>query len=806
MASADIPGRMTAATRSFATVIVSVFGIPRLGVLQHPQRFATAKVAAALSVAALRLLAVSENNRYSLPDSPPGFSVALSSGVLYVLPSALAQTSAITVRGEDIGGASALAVVNVSVRDIALRLTINQSDISLIAQLTLAHTFATLTTDGDYPPYNYTLEDAPPFVQVSDGIISINGIAQSGSWTVRAIVANRAPVPRLATAIFSITAYALSPVRLQLSDALRFATAGFATIALVSASGGYVAVPGIYQWQITSERTPVGRPSFYAAEVTAQVLARGLTMIAIADDDHPATAPATVRLTVSVSAPLFLQYTQLAMTYTAGSSAPLVSLDIGGGLQPYTYTAYNLTSGEQVGVSSDVWFAFDVRAPGFENRHTTTLAGPTVQPGRFLPRNGSEVLAYSIVIGDAVGNLLTSTISLTLSAAFAPVSAAFIDASGGVDNSIVDYPVGTRFNAGLATIWGGYATVAELRSPVHSGFSDNYNIRRADGYSQRFVARTRGLEILAIARTEGLHTITLLADDSYLPTPAATLLRTIRGLPRFALSLMVSTEALVKRRTPDSVPIAALRLTGGIAPYRFSIVGIAARSDLSLDISAGLLFADRTVVAAEPTILTIAAFDLTTQIPEYLRQTITTLLTLRFEDPLPLSIIGVSDEVFVRRDEPGGAPIVDLAITGGIAPYQFSIVGEVSRNSLTINNNGELRADRTIAVADLGSSLVLTIAASDTSADIPSYTQQFATTSLTVRFDNPLPLSLLVSVRQQHFIIPLSEITSLCAVKNGKLLAAPPKVRKVATVPRLPALTDIKPSPSDTRANLLVNV
>ena len=267
------------------------------------------------------------------------------------------------MRGEDIGGASALAVVNVSVRDIALRLTINQSDISLIAQLTLAHTFATLTTDGDYPPYNYTLEDAPPFVQVSDGIISINGIAQSGSWTVRAIVANRAPVPRLATAIFSITAYALSPVRLQLSDALRFATAGFATIALVSASGGYVAVPGIYQWQITSERTPVGRPSFYAAEVTAQVLARGLTMIAIADDDHPATAPATVRLTVSVSAPLFLQYTQLAMTYTAGSSAPLVSLDIGGGLQPYTYTAYNLTSGEQVGVSSDVWFAFDVRAP-----------------------------------------------------------------------------------------------------------------------------------------------------------------------------------------------------------------------------------------------------------------------------------------------------------------------------------------------------------------------------------------------------------------------------------------------------------
>ena len=105
VASADIPGRMTAqlfaaniestiATRSFATVIVSVFGIPRLGVLQHPQRFATAKVAAALSVAALRLLAVSENNRYSLPDSPPGFSVALSSGVLYVLPSALAQTSA----------------------------------------------------------------------------------------------------------------------------------------------------------------------------------------------------------------------------------------------------------------------------------------------------------------------------------------------------------------------------------------------------------------------------------------------------------------------------------------------------------------------------------------------------------------------------------------------------------------------------------------------------------------------------------------------------------------------------------------
>ena len=128
---------------------------------------------------------------------------------------------------------------------------------------------------------------------------------------------------------------------------------------------------------------------------------------------------------------------------------------------------------------------------------------------------------------------------------------------------------------------------------------------------------------------------------------------------------------------------------------------------------------------------------------------------------MPLSIIGVSDEVFVRRDEPGGAPIVDLAITGGIAPYQFSIVGEVSRNSLTINNNGELRADRTIAVADLGSSLVLTIAASDTSADIPSYTQQFATTSLTVRFDNPLPLSLLVSVRQQHFIIPQVRVTGV---------------------------------------------
>ncbi len=536
----------------------------------------------------------------ALSGLPAGLN--LSAGGVVTGTPVTAGTSNFTAMVTDSGTPAQSKSASVSLTIAGTSLTITSS--SLAAATAGAAYSGSLQAAGGTGPYTWSISSGslPAGLTLSTGGVVSGTPARAGSSNFTAMVADAGSPAQSRSATVTL---AVAPSSLTItSSSLAGGTAGSAYSGSLQAGGGTAP----YTWTIISGSLPAGLTLTANGVVagTPTVAGTGNFTASVSDSGSPAQSrSASVTLAV---APSSLTITSSSLTGGTVSTAYSGSLQAIGGTAPYTWT---ISSGSL--------------PAGLSLTANGVIAGtPTV----------AGLAIFTVTAADA--GTPSQSRSATVSLAVAPSSLTI------TSSSLAAGTVGSAYSGSLQASGGTGSYVWKLSGSLPAGLS-----------------LSAGGVVTGTPTAAGTGNFTATVTDSGTPAQSKS---AYVSLNVTASSLTITSLGLATG-TANSAYTSTLQLSGGTAPYTWSVSPGSLPAGLTLSAGTG-------VISGTPTSSGKFPMGVTVRDSSSSAQTATAALTLTVLTAVaPLAITSAT----LPAATPNQSYKAALAATGGNAPYSWAI-------------------------------------------------------------------------------------------------------------------------------------
>jgi hypothetical protein len=553
-----------------------------------------------------------------------------------------------------------------------------------------------LSATGGAAPYSWSIASGklPSGITLAPtGLLSGTPTASgSFSFSVSALDSSSPEKSSTATFILTVAAPLAAPLSI-LSATLPAGTVGTAYTSSLHATGGTAP----YTWSISSGALPSGltlSPSTGTIAGTPSTGGAFNFTVTVTDSANPFLTK-SISVTLNIApAPLAIETTNLPSATQSASYTTVLKAD--GGTAPY------------------IWSVPGGSLPaGLTLTSTGTIAGtPTV--------SGTRTIVVTVKDSATVHQVVTASLTINVAAAGTPLS---------IDSSTL--PAATSavpYSASLSAIGGNRPYVWSVSS---ASLPPGLSLNPSSGV------------ISGIPSTSGTFHFTASLTDSSNPerTSSATMSITVSPSP-----LAITTKTLATA-TQSSTYSSALHVTGGLAPYTWSIASGSLPAGLTLASSTGIISGTPTVAGSFS--FTAKATDAANPI-----QTASVAISLPVT-PATLTIKTTSIPTATQSSTYSSV----LQATGGTAPYSWSITSGSLPAGLTLSSttgtisgapttsgkfsftatvtdsaNPDQKASVTISFAVTPTTLLFTTKSLSAATQNSSYTQSLHATGGTVPY------------------------------------------------------------------------